>query len=371
MGSRGAAAARPRPVDEVCVAHVDHASMTHWLPAHARTTYRTRLLPLPDDFVAYLRADGPLILPKTQKVARAVARGGIDNFDVDELLEDDLEDDEDDEDALAFPDLERAIDAAISSLGGVAFCKLNWSAPRDAGWMTGNSLECRCAADVFVLLKASDFAAHDSSRAFDRCVDLDTAKTNTVLTLALRQFRLIEPSSEFRCFVRADRLTAASQRQTDEAFSALASREAVDRVREQISVFFDDNLRARHADADFVFDVAVLSESVTLVDVNVLSRSTDSKLFDWDELESIASSFERADGPTRFDSFELRVAQDCAGKEMRAAELSSFRAPADVLDLHMLGGIEALIARQRADDSDDSSDDEDPTADGFDEGDDG
>ncbi len=36
---------------------------------------------------------------------------------------------------MEFPELYATIQAAIESLGGAVFPKLNWSAPRDASWM--------------------------------------------------------------------------------------------------------------------------------------------------------------------------------------------------------------------------------------------
>ena len=52
--------------------------------------------------------------------------------------------------------------SAIDSLGGEVFCKLNWSAPRDATWISlGNSLKCTTPAQVYLLLKSSEFVQYD------------------------------------------------------------------------------------------------------------------------------------------------------------------------------------------------------------------
>lgn len=101
-----------------------------------------------------------------------------------------LSDDEDsDGPELSFPELERAIDVAVDALGGLAFVKLNWSAPRDATWLSG-SLECRCAADAFALLKASEFVAHDVGHAYSLCGDsAENPDSPERLTLALREWR--------------------------------------------------------------------------------------------------------------------------------------------------------------------------------------
>ncbi len=60
--------------------------------------------------------------------------------------------------------MQEAISAAIKDLGGTVFPKLNWSAPRDAAWISHNaSLRCATPGDVFLLLKSSEFVSHDLS----------------------------------------------------------------------------------------------------------------------------------------------------------------------------------------------------------------
>ena len=98
----------------------------------------------------------------------------------------DCESDEDSEPVPSFPELTQQISSAIESLGGSVLPKLNWSSPRvrcvcvrerdregpyiphhlqDATWISpGNSLRCTCPAEIFLLLKSSDFIAHDLTR---------------------------------------------------------------------------------------------------------------------------------------------------------------------------------------------------------------
>ena len=62
----------------------------------------------------------------------------------------------------SFPEFTNQITSSIESLGGEVFCKLNWSAPRDATWISlGNSLKCTTPAQVYLLLKSSEFVQHD------------------------------------------------------------------------------------------------------------------------------------------------------------------------------------------------------------------
>ena len=77
----------------------------------------------------------------------------------------DEDDDPEDDGSLvrpSFPEFTSQMKSAIDSLGGEVFCKLNWSAPRDATWISlGNSLKCTTPAQVYLLLKSSEFVQHD------------------------------------------------------------------------------------------------------------------------------------------------------------------------------------------------------------------
>lgn len=109
------------------------------------------------------------------------------------------QDSDDDDDGpparqFSFPHLDAEIRAVIQRYDGAVFPKLNWSSPQvrpvarapkslprltrsfaptqDAAWMIpGQSLKCQTPADVYLLLKSSDFISHDLDHAFDDCVD--------------------------------------------------------------------------------------------------------------------------------------------------------------------------------------------------------
>lgn len=40
----------------------------------------------------------------------------------------------------------------------------------------GQALKCQCPADVYLLLKSSDFISHDLDHAFDECIDYEPEK---------------------------------------------------------------------------------------------------------------------------------------------------------------------------------------------------
>ncbi len=105
------------------------------------------------------------------------------------------------------------ISEKIAQLGGAVFPKLNWSAPTDAAWMLGGSIKCTSARDVLLLLQSSDRVSHDLCEARRACAPDHGAWDEHSWVLALRAWREMEPSHEFRCFRGGDgRLLGASQR---------------------------------------------------------------------------------------------------------------------------------------------------------------
>ncbi len=83
--------------------------------------------------------------------------------------------DDDDQSAQqpSFPEFHQLMKEAIDNLGGNVFPKLNWSSPRDASWMGfGNSLKCSSPAQVWLLLKSSDFVTHDLTQPYKDTEDV-------------------------------------------------------------------------------------------------------------------------------------------------------------------------------------------------------
>lgn len=81
---------------------------------------------------------------------------------------------------------------------------------QDASWVlpASSPLKCTCPADVYLLLKSSDFVSHDISKdtVFDGC---PSSECLYELELVLRKWYPIDRSREFRCFVRQDLLLGA------------------------------------------------------------------------------------------------------------------------------------------------------------------
>ena len=188
-----------------------------------------------------------------------------------------------------------AIKATIAELGGKVVPKLNWSAPKDATWISAtNSMECRTPNDVYLLLKSSDFVTHDLEHWDDDTVEEpsngdgkfnDKSKDveEVPYHLVLRKYILLNPSVEFRCFVRRRRLIALCQRDLNH-FDFLFRME--DKLRDTIQAFFDEKLKESFPDESFVFDVYVPPphDRVWLIDFNPWAQRTDPLLFSWLEL---------------------------------------------------------------------------------------
>lgn len=165
--------------------------------------------------------------------------------------------------------------------------KLNWSAPKDATWMNANTMECRAANDVYLLLKSSDFVTHDLEHALEDCVDSpDSTLTNDDIPYHLVLRKSVpswNPSVEFRCFVRERKLLCICQRDLNH-FDFLFKMQ--DKLRSMINEFFEVRIRDSFPDESFTFDVYVPQpfNRVWLVDFNPWAPRTDPLLFSWTEL---------------------------------------------------------------------------------------
>lgn len=76
--------------------------------------------------------------------------------------------------------------------------------------LASSPLKCTCPADVYLLLKSSDFISHDLSKetVFEDC-EISLDKLTYELELVLRKWYPVDRSREFRCFVRQDVLLGA------------------------------------------------------------------------------------------------------------------------------------------------------------------
>ncbi|KAF2454517.1 D123-domain-containing protein [Lineolata rhizophorae] len=354
--------------------HILNCSYHSWHPRYRSITPKARLIPLPPAFISYLRADGIVIPPEhdeheqeghrdawsdsdsgvfSSAEGRQAADGGADS-------DSDADDPASADPSLGWREVHAAVRREIAALGGVVVPKLNWSAPKDATWMSAtNSMECRTAGDVYLLLKSSDFVTHDLEHAFDGCVEGDAgaegcaededeqerrrrrrqeedggevARTDAPdgddppipYHLVLRKHFQLNPSVEFRCFVAGRRLLALCQRDLNHFDFLFGLRGA---LLARIQAFFDAKLRDTFPDEDFAFDVYVPPphDRVWLVDINPWALRTDPLLFSWMELLDMAERREKAekrgvDGSGGERSTSVRVRAGGVGQAGLGAE---------------------------------------------------
>lgn len=256
----------------------------------ARLRYRasalkSRFIPLTPAFLSYLREDG-IVLPSETPTSFPPPSTYFD-----ESTSTGWDDETPTPDpSIAFAGIHQQIQETIASLGGLVAPKLNWSAPKDATWisMKKNSMECASPNEIYLLLKSSDFITHDLEHAFDDCAPDDTITAADIrYVLVLRKWFKVNPSCEFRCFVRDRHLIGICQRDLNHFAYLLPMRE---RLRDTIASYFDDTLRTTFPDKNFVFDVYLPEpyDRVRLVDINPWAPRTDPLLFSWLELLTLS-----------------------------------------------------------------------------------
>jgi hypothetical protein len=258
-----------------------------------------------------------------------------------------------------FPALERTVRDAIDRLGGFVAPKLTWSSPKDATWMaTRKSMKCANPGEVTLLLKASDAIAHDLCDAYACCADrgalspeAERARLRGDAELHLLAWRELNPSMEFRCFVRRGTLRGVCQRDCSNFYPFLPDR--VDRLTDLLAEFWQDVVYPSFpSDFSYCFDAYVTSaEKVRIVDVNPWGGATLPLMFDWSEFDDGArGGSEGAEGasdeperPGFADDVDFRVVT--ARGHVRPAP--ALGVPFDMVDRSPDGALAAFAAAQR------------------------
>ncbi|SPO02980.1 related to cell cycle progression protein [Cephalotrichum gorgonifer] len=358
--------------------HIINCSYDKWFPKYRSSCVKSVIIPLPDDFISYLREDGILLADDDNGDATDTEEEWHSTPATTQPrppAQDDSDSDSDDSPPgippdRRFPDLHNAITTTIANLGGSVVPKLNWSTPKDATWISPfNTLKCTTANDVYLLLKSSSFVSHDLEHPFDGCVASSSSHPSQSPTFApvlvLRPHFSIQPSLEFRCFVKDRTLVGVSQRDLNfYDFLRKIEHSLVSRIQS----FFDDKLRFTFPDPSFIFDVYVPEDAfaaddlgrVRLVDINPWAPRTDTLLFGWGELlgtnpligsvnqdEAAAelpessSAGETTDEEVDEDIFvpELRLIEkdDPAAFNFSSSLYSAHKLPKEVVDASMAG----------------------------------
>ncbi|CAN7989399.1 unnamed protein product [Ixodes hexagonus] len=329
------------------VQDVLNCSFSSWYADFRNSTIPSLCIPVTKEFVDYLLSDG-IVLPGKAPASQSCANDSDDEVDWSEA---DCESSE----IPSFPDLEEKVSLAIGRLGGRVFPKLNWSSPKDASWIaTNNSLCCTSFSDVCLLLKSSDFVTHDLTQPFKACADWHKdAHTGDLFKyeLILRKWVEIDPSTEFRCFVKDSVLIGISQRDYTHYYYHIQEQE--DNIVQDISTFFHECVKSKFLSSNCKLQPEKKEKDVAeLVDVlNVVGPSLSFIIMFIEMLHKINSRFSCLQFP------EFRYM-----KENRGVQPSPYRhyaLPRDVVDLCAGEDAHKLIDLMKLKPGEDSSDDED------------
>lgn len=314
--------------------HILNCSFSSWYKKYRTSVPKTRVVPLTPAFVSYLREDG-IFLPRDE--AENNAWSDDEEYDSGIYSETDTEEAAAEAASVAndpatrFRDVHESIKSTIAELGGRVFPKLNWSAPKDAAWISPtNTLCCMTPGDIYLLLKSSDFITHDLEHAFDDCVPPVPSTATIQYDLVLRKWFDINPSVEFRCFVRERRVIGITQRDLNHYDFLHGMREE---LLDVILHFFDDKLKDTFPDAEFVFDIYIprTQSKAWLMDINPWAQRTDPVLFSW--LELLTMDMAKVKKP----EFRLLNKDDPEAYSFNTPQYSAHKLPKEVVDAGMGG----------------------------------
>ncbi|KAF8635993.1 hypothetical protein AX15_000155 [Amanita polypyramis BW_CC] len=268
---------------------IDHSyilsfQFSSWYPAFSDLSIKSKVIrPLSQNFRDYLDSDGVFVPEGSEDVP----------------FQSELSDDEDEEPDVdnqapkfAFPELDAEIRGCIKEYGAV-FPKLNFSSPKDASWVlpASSPLKCTTPADVYMLLKSSDFITHDLN--VDRVLEGSNAPAETAspyeLELVLRKWYPVDKSREFRCFVRKNRLLGVTQRDTN-YYDFLNEPETRENITTTMMQYWETKVKTRwKVNEDYVFDILMTRDLTRghILDFNPYAPRTDALLFTYDELQTI------------------------------------------------------------------------------------
>ncbi|KAF8158343.1 D123-domain-containing protein [Crassisporium funariophilum] len=289
--------AEPKLFPALSSSYILAFQFSSWYPAFARHTIKSTIIrPLSDEFREYLDADG-VFVPEGSEDAPAESTLSDDD--------DDVEDGEEPPKQYSFPELDKRIRDCVGEYEAV-FPKLNFSSPKDASWLlpASSPLKCTSPADVYLLLKSSDFINHDLSTesVFEGC-QLDDTSPTYELELVLRKWYSIDRSRELRCFVRGNHLIGISQRDTN-FYDFWNDSSTQSNVVTAVKNFWQHNIKPKWTiNEDYVFDFLLTRDLSKghILDFNPYAPKTDPLLFSYEELGALIPS----DGENSLPQFRV------------------------------------------------------------------
>lgn len=246
----------------------------NWYPMFKSIVPKARVLEAPESFREYLISDGIALCEDNSQSSDS-------DWETPSVssIEKDNNDSGETTGTITRPPIEfhEIIESTIKELNGEVAPKLNWSAPIDSKWMSAsNTMRCTSANEIYLLLKSSDYVNHD--------LMMQPSK----ITLVMREWFDLHPSTEFRCFVKDRQLVAITQRDMNYYDFLEHSRPYIKKVCTDLS----DNISSKFPDPDYVFDTHIPKKGskAYLIDINPWDQQTDTLLYSWDELNTSESS---------------------------------------------------------------------------------
>lgn len=284
------------------------------------------LKPVPQAFLDYLNSESIRIpAPKYDDKVVSTSENEYSDWENES-------DDETSDPVASFKDFHNDLDKVVSKWKSV-MVKLNWSAPKDAKWiLINNSLQCTSVQDIYLLLNASDHAAHDlDGHIYDECEDKDTGERAEPELVVKKWITDFNPALEFRIFVRDKMIVGVSQRDLNH-YEFLENLQL--ELKKTISDFHANVLKSSEFPlSDYIMDVYIPRpyNKVTILDINPFDRKWNSLLFTWHEL------LERLEGT----NFELRIITETNLGSMARKDHSENQVPIEVVDASL--NSEAMI----------------------------
>ncbi|KAJ6559239.1 D123-domain-containing protein [Mycena vulgaris] len=280
------------PLPELTAADILRFQFSSWYPIFSSLSIRSTIIrPLPQEFLDYLHSDGVYVPEGSDDVFAAIlpAESTLSDDEDGDEEEDEDGDDERETRRFAFPLLDVQIRACISTYGAV-FPKLNFSSPKDASWIlpASSPLKCTSPADVYMLLKSSDFITHDLSAdsVFEGC---SAGPCPYELELVLRKWYPVDRSRELRCFVRENTLLGISQRDTN-YYDFLNDVPTRARIVSTVRAFWETNIKPKwDPPHDYTFDLLLTRDlsRAHVLDFNPYAPRTDALLFAYADLHAL------------------------------------------------------------------------------------
>ncbi|THH20543.1 hypothetical protein EW146_g822 [Bondarzewia mesenterica] len=268
-----------------------------WYPSFSALTIKSTVIrPLSSDFRAYLDADSVFVPNGSEDVqfgethSDRPAQSTLQDDDDSTVPEEDGDEDKDKDGVhpqqFAFPELDALIRSA------------------DASWLLPSSspLKCTSPADVYLLLKSSDFITHDLSpdMVFAGCDDLsltsevvaEDAVDKYELELVLRKWYAMDRSREMRCFVREGLFVGISQRDMN-YYDFMNESDTQAKIVSSVKTYWETHVKPKWTKTEnYVFDILLTRdlERFHILDFNPYAPRTDALLFTYEELRDLAAS---------------------------------------------------------------------------------